>query len=183
MANLWRAPALTVLATAWALAQAQVSSSTQWWSYLADYDGMPGSTRVDMGQKNTAPLSTLPYVVIVGVEYETNLASGLPSQEELDHLNGIADRLIEPVLATTPSIYVGTFTHKRQQEHYIYVQSLTGTEEVFRTAIAQACPSCRPLYRTKIDPKWDTYLKFLYPNTVTMEYYGYDPKRVRRYRE
>jgi Family of unknown function (DUF695) len=175
--------AVVAATSPWVSAKAKISSSDKWWTYIAEYEGHAGSTRVDMAQKDVAPVSTLPFVVIAGVESETNLKSGFPGQDELARLNDISHKIIESILATGPSLYVGTFTHNKRQEHYVYVRSVAGAEAAFRKAIAEACPKCKALFRTKADPKWDTYLRFLYPNSATMEHYGYDPKGSRLYRQ
>lgn len=166
-----------------ASAQVEVSTSTEWWTYIADYEGTPGSTRVDMGLLERAPMRALSHVVIAGTKYQTSHASGLPDQAELDHLNDMSDKVIAAILTLGPSIYVGTFTHNREQVHYVYVKDLAGAEAAFLKALAAACKSCEPTYRTKLDPEWRTYLKFLYPNRETMEFYHFDPKQARSYRK
>lgn len=77
---------------------AQASVSDKWWTYLADYEGVPGWTRVDMALLERAPVPDLRYVAIAGVKYKTPFASGLPDQSELQHLNAMSDELIRAVM-------------------------------------------------------------------------------------
>lgn len=174
---------LALAATMAASAQTQVSASNKWWAYLADYDGTPGSTRVDMGQHANAPIADLPLLVIAGTKYTTSLASGFPEERELQRLNDLSDKLILAIMALGPSVYVGTFTQNREQVHYVYVKDLAGIEEAFAKTLKRECGTCAVLYRTKRDPEWNTYLKFLYPNQATMDFYRFDPKQVHGHRE
>ena len=164
-------------------AQDQVSISNQWWTYIADYDGTPGSIRIDMGMKKNALVAGLPFVVIAGMKYVTPLANGLPLPSELQRFNVISDKLILAVMALGPSVYVGTFTHKNEQEHFIYVKDINGVEAAFINALKRECDTCQALFKSKPDPEWNTYLQFLYPNQATIEYYRFDSGQSRTYRQ
>jgi len=164
-------------------AQVQISTSNNWWAYLADYNGTPGATRVDMGQIEKAPIAELPFVVIAGTKYATSLKNGLPEERELQRLNDLSDKLILAIVALGPSAYVGTFTHNKEQVHYVYAKDLTGVEEAFTKALKRECSTCEVLYQTKRDPEWNTFLKFLYPNQATMQFYHFDPKQRRTYKQ
>jgi len=154
-----------------AVAQDPVSSSTRWWSYLAEHDGKPGSTRVDMGQRDRAPVRDLPWVVIAGTSYKLLLESGLPTAAELRRLNAFSDQVILALLQHGPAVYVGTFTHNGEQLHYVYAKDVTGLEEAFATALKRACAACDVIYKTQHDPEWNVYLKFLYPSQATIDSY------------
>lgn len=173
---------LALLAGA-ASARSQVSTSNKWWAYMADYNGTPGSTRVDMALQQKAPVQDLPFVVIAGTKYTTTLASGLPEANDIQRLNELSDKLILAIMSVGPSLYVGTFTHNNEQVHYVFVKDLAGTEEAFKKALKLACNTCEASYRTKSDPDWNTYLKFLYPNQATMQFYGFDPTKSRTYKQ
>lgn len=159
-------------------AAAQVSVSNKWWSYLADYEGKPGSTRVDMALIDRAPITSLPYVVIAGTKYETSRSDGLPDIATVEQLNKLSDKLILAIMSNGPAVYAGTFTNDGEQVHYVYVQSPQGAQAEFSKALASACSVCKPTFRTKHDPNWDTYRKFLYPNQQTMDFYRFDPRQL-----
>jgi hypothetical protein len=122
-----------------------------------------------------APLSTLPTLVVVGTTYEKRPDSGFPTESALASLNSTSDQLIRAVLAVQPGIYVGTYTYAGEQVHYIYTRSAEGVESAFKRELAAQCPDCIPLFRTRSDPQWNAYLKFLYPNQATLEHYGFKP--------
>lgn len=158
---------------------AQVSASNSWWSYLSDYEGSPGSTLVDMEPFDVAPIKSLPYVIIAGTRFETTLSSGLPDSKELKRLNSFANKLISSLLEGGPARYVGTFTYRGERVHYVYVQQLDGAREAFTKALSAECSTCEISYRTKHDPDWNTYLKFLYPNQATKDFYHFDATQLR----
>jgi hypothetical protein len=156
-----------------------ISTSSKWWSYIADYDGKPGSIRVDMAAREVAPLVSLLTVVIFGTKYEQKPDSGLPTEAALTKLNAESDQLIAAVLGAQAGMYVGTFTHNGEQLHYVYTRSAEGTEAAFRNALAVHCGQCTAVYRTRHDPSWKAYLEFLYPNQATLQFYGVNPRIFR----
>jgi hypothetical protein len=108
-----------------------VCTSDRWWTYIADYEGKPGSIRVDMALREEAPLQSLPTVVIFGTKYEQKLETGFPTDDALEQLNSNSDALVSAVLAAQVGIYVGTFTHSGEQLHYVYTRTADGTEAAF----------------------------------------------------
>lgn len=156
-----------------------ISTSDKWWTYIADYDGKPGSVRVDMALREEAPIQSLPTLVIFGTSYEQKPETGFPTDEALMQLNADSDALIAAVLSNQVGMYVGTFTHAGEQLHYVYARTAEGTEQAFRQSLAKVCPTCVAVYRTRADPAWNAYLKFLYPNQATLQHYGVDPRIFR----
>jgi Family of unknown function (DUF695) len=171
--------AALLLGIASAIAAPLLSKSDKWWTYIADYDGKPGSTRVDMGLREEAPLATLPTLVVFGTKYEQKPETGFPTDEALDKLNAESDSHIKAVLNAQTGIYVGTFTHNGEQVHYVYARTAEGTEQAFRQSLARSCPKCEAVYRARPDPAWNAYLKFLYPNQATLQHHGLDPRTLR----
>jgi hypothetical protein len=158
------------------MAQAgEVSTSKKWWTYIADYDGKPGSIRLDMALREEAPLPNLPELLVFGVRYEVQPESGLPTEKALDGLNRGSDALISAVLTAQPGLYVGTFTHDGEQLHYVYVRSSAGAEDAFKRTLTTLCPTCVASFKTRSDPQWNAYLRFLYPNQATLDHYGVNP--------
>ena len=170
---------LLVLCSAAGATTPSTSGSNKWWTYIAEYDGKPGSTRVDMGLRDEAPLTSLPTLVIFGVKYDRKPETEFPTDAALDKLNAESDGLIAAVLSVQVGIYVGTFTHSGEQLHYVYARSAEGTEAAFLQALTKNCPTCIPVYRTRADAAWNAYLKFLYPNQATLEHYGLDTRTFR----
>ena len=87
----------------------------------------------------------------------------------------MSDELIRAVMGGSAARYVGTFTHKGEQDHYIYVSDIRGKQAAFVTALAALCANCERTYRTQDDPEWNTYRRFLYPSRETMDFYHFNP--------
>lgn len=143
-----------------------------WWSYLADYDGLPGSTLVNLALKTRAPMHDRSTLLVTGVSYESAPKdSGLPDAAELEFLNRLSDKRLALVTAHSTAIFVGSFTHKNERLDYIYVADAAGLESALRDFYKTECPARHPYINIKSDPRWAAYLDFLYPNAQTIEHY------------
>lgn len=143
-----------------------------WWSYLADYDGLPGSTLVNLALKTRAPMHDRTTLLVTGVSYESAPKdSGLPDAVELEFLNRLSDKRLTFVTAHSAALFVGSFTHKNEQLDYIYVVDAASLGSALRDFYKTECPARRPYINIKSDPHWEAYLDFLYPNAQTIEYY------------
>jgi len=159
--------ALLVISTGTVTAQ-----TDSWWTYIADYDGLPGSVRLDMGVYPSTPDENYPIVVITGVQYEKHL-DGLPQAKDLVGLNEVQERLVGVFEGEFEAIYVGTFTHNGEQLHYIYVSAKAEVRDSLEAFYKANCPELEFYINIKPDPSWKAYRNFLYPNKETMEFYGY----------
>src|SRR5262245_14505102 len=93
-----------------------------WCSYLADYDGLPGSTVVNLALKPRAPMSDRPILLVTGVSYESAMKNqGLPDAAEIDLLNRLSDKRLPIIVAHSTAVLVGSFTHKNERLDYFYV--------------------------------------------------------------
>jgi hypothetical protein len=143
-----------------------------WWSYLADYDGLPGSTFVNLALKTRVPMHDRSTLLVTGVSYESApKASGLPDAAELDFLNRLSSKRLSLVSAHSTALFVGSFTHKNERLDYIYVSDAAGLEAALREFYTTECPARRPYINIKSDRQWEAYLDFLYPNPQTIEHY------------
>ena len=146
--------------------------SEQWWTYLADYEGFPGSTVVDLGLKSRAPIPDLPTLLVTGVSYESSPEhSELPTVDELSFLNKLSEKGLALIASKSKSVDAGTFTHKNQRLDYIYIADSTGLESMLRDFYKTECPDRRPYISLKSDPRWEAYLNFLFPNQQTIDFY------------
>jgi hypothetical protein len=151
---------------------AQPMKTELWWSYLADYDGLPGSTLVNLALKSRAPMHDHATLLVTGVSYESAPKdSGLPNAAELDFLNRLSDKRLTLVAAHSRALFVGSFTHKNERLDYIYVAGAAGLETALRDFYQTECPTRRPYISVKSDPRWEAYLDFLYPNAQTIQHY------------
>lgn len=143
-----------------------------WWTYLADYDGRPGSTVVDMALKGKAPIAAMPTALVTGVSYESPAKnSGLPDAGELDFLNRLAEKRLAIIKAKAKCVvHVGTFTSDQKRYDYFYLAEPDGLEDALRQFYHTECPKRDPYVNIKEDPQWDRYLTFLYPNPQTIQF-------------
>lgn len=144
-----------------------------WWTYLADYDGRPGSTVVDMALKRRAPIVAMPTALVTGVSYESPAKnSGLPDADELDFLNRLAEKRLAIIKSKAKYIvHVGTFTSDNKRYDYFYMAEPDNLEDALRQFYHTECPEREPYVNIKEDPQWDRYLTFLYPNPQTIQFY------------
>jgi hypothetical protein len=148
----------------------QTSAKEFWWVYLASYDGMPGSTRLDMSLKRLAPFEEYSSVVVTGTTYEAK-KEGLPDPADLERLNQLSFKVMAAIQAVSPSIYAGTFTHNSEQLHYVYVKDAASIKTVLEALYKTACPGCKTYINVKKDPSWSAYRDFLYPNKATRDFH------------
>ena len=151
-----------------------------WWTYLADYDGRPGSTVVNMALKGSAPNASMPTALVTGVSYESlDKNSGLPDAGELDLLNQLAEKRL-PIIKTKSKcvVHVGTFTSDHKRYDYYYLAEPDGLEDALRQFYHAECPKREPYVNIKEDPQWDRYLSFLYPNSQTIQFYRSELEKI-----
>jgi hypothetical protein len=141
-----------------------------WWTYLADYDGRPGSVLLNLSLKERAPITDFQQLIVTGVSYTPSSAEGLPDSKEIDWLNALGDKRLKIITQLTPSILAGTFTHNGERLDYIYVRTNAGVENSLKKFYQDNCPDRKPYINLKDDPKWQAYLEFLFPNEQTIQF-------------
>ena len=145
------------------------AASDAWWQYLAEYDGAPGSTIVNLGLKSRAPRAEYPCLVVVGLSYESpEGAAGLPPVDSLDELTRLSNDRLDTLRRTVRAVHVGTFSHQRERLDYIYVADSAGVAAALAEWHARVAPSRTQYLNVKSDPNWDAYFAFLYPNAQIM---------------
>lgn len=140
-----------------------------WDVYLADYDGKPGSTVVDMGLLSIAPNKIFKYLVVTGVKTDKCLESGFPEDAEFKILYKISDSVKTILTSVSAGRMAGTFTNRCERLDYYYVADTAS----IRTALIKMYSTSYPEYSysvsVKEDKEWKGYLTFLYPNEETQE--------------
>ena len=150
---------------------AQQMKRDLWWTYLASYEELPGSTVVNLALKSLAPMAERSTLLVTGVSYQSAPEnSGLPDAAELDFLNRLSTKRLNLVAKHTTAILVGSFTHKNERLDYIYVSDAAGLDVALRQFYQTECPTRQPYINLKIDPRWEAYLDFLYPNAQTIQH-------------
>ena len=173
---------LTPLILAFCLIPQLANAEPMWWNYLAEYDEGPGSTRIDLSFKYTAPLPDYRYVIITGISYPSSKTDRFPSEHELDILAGIESKVIKALEKSNAAIHVGTFTHNKEQLYYFYAKDIKNTQKTLTTLYAVIAKDRKPYSNFREDTAWQAYLEFLYPNKETIAFYkdqldalGYKP--------
>jgi hypothetical protein len=157
----------------------RVTDDAVWWTYLATYDGLPGSTVVNLALKSRAPVPGYPMLVVTGVEYSSPPQnSGLPDSTELDSLNELSAKRLAVITQSTKVVFAGSFTHKGERLDYVYLADASGVEDRLRKFYATTVPSRANYISVKSDAEWAAYLDFLYPNEPTRRYYQSELKAL-----
>jgi len=152
-----------------------------WWSYLADYDGLPGSIRINLGLKDHAPIPDYSILLMTGVSYESSQEKPelkMPERRDLEFLNQVSEKRVALVTSRWNAIFVGAFLHDNQQIDYFYISEPEGLEDALREFHLKECPGRRHKFKTQDDPEWGAYLEFLYPNEPTIEHYRDELERL-----
>ena len=148
------------------------NNTALWWTYLADYDGVPGSTVVNLALKDRAPLPGYTTLVVTGVTYRAPPErSGLPTGDDIDFLNQLSETRLKLIAQSTEAMLAGSFTHKNERLDYVYVKDASGLAERLRTFYSTAAPNRTPYVSVKQDAQWEAYFNFLYPNQQTLQHY------------
>lgn len=141
-----------------------------WNVYLADYDGKVGSTVLNMSIVNRAPVKSLPYLIVTGINPKEIEDSGLPTKDEFVQQYAFSDGLDTFLLKQPTNELVGIFTSNGERLHYIYVADTLGLRNKIMDFYANKYPSYSYYLSIKKDAEWKAYLEFLYPNDYTLEY-------------
>ena len=147
----------------------EAHSKDFWWPYLASYEAGPGSIRVNLGLRKQSPLVAYPYLIVTGTTYTSSRADGLPEPKDLERLNALSELVVAEINKISPSVYVGTFTHNREQLHYVYVKDASRIKSVLDNLYLTRCKGCKTYFNNKHDPTWSAYNEFLYPNQAIIE--------------
>ena len=147
-----------------------MAQEENWDVYMAQYENKPGSILLNLSLKSTAPIKTLPFVVISGVSFRNCDSIGMPDKREFTNLYRISDSVQAIVNSSVKNNLVGSFTYLCQRLDYFYVNDTTGLRQKLTTLYKTKFPLYIPYINIKEDKNWTTYLNFLYPNEATMEF-------------
>lgn len=146
------------------------SQNENWDVYMARYEKGAGSTVFNVSLKDSAPIKGYPFLLKTGVKAKDCPQGGLVSGTELDMLYSISDKMKSIIDAELKNREAGTFSYQCERTDYYYVADTNG----LRTKLAVAYKTFYPQYEytieIRVDPEWDAYLKFLYPNEEIREY-------------
>jgi len=152
----------------------QSNTSDYWWSYVADYDGKPGSIVVNIGIKKNAPFKNNPIRLVTGLTYSTNRSDGLPEDKDIDFLYSVSEKRIEFLKKyLNDFLYVGSFTYQNERLDYFYIKdNKIKIEKILIDFYEKNYKGFKYYIKVEEDKSSDAYLQFLYPNKETIEFYN-----------
>ncbi|UPT65343.1 MAG: DUF695 domain-containing protein [Sphingobacteriales bacterium JAD_PAG50586_3] len=143
-----------------------------WDVYIADYDGKPGSTVLNMSINDRAPIKTMPFLVVTGLNPKETDDMGFPTKDQYEVQYPFTDSLDVLVDRLVTSEMVGIFTSDGERIHYIYVQDTINLRNALTHFYKAKYPTYTYYLNVRPDVEWKAYLDFLYPNEFTKEYMG-----------
>ena len=147
-----------------------MAQAENWDVYMAQYENKPGSITLNLSLKSTAPVKTLPFLLITGVSFRNCDSIGMPVKREFSNLYRIADSVQAIVNSSVKNNLVGSFTYLCQRFDYFYLNDTIGLRQNLASLYKSKFPLYIPYINIKEDKNWTTYLNFLYPNDATMEF-------------
>lgn len=147
-----------------------LSQEEKWDVYMAQYEKGPGSTLINMGLKEKAPVKNLPFLLKAGVKMLDCSKEGLPSDGEMNALHAISDTMKSVISATRQFMEAGTFSYQCHRTDYYYIGDTLGIRDRLEVAFRKYFPQYEYSITVKPDSAWEAYLTFLYPNEETQEY-------------
>ena len=97
--------------------------SETWDFYRLLVDSEPALTFVDLGFRNTAPVTPYDKMAYLRVRMLKPREDGLPSPEEFDSLNRIEGAITERISENTETVYVGSNTCGGNRDFYFYTSN------------------------------------------------------------
>jgi len=143
---------------------APAQAQGNWDTYLAQYDGKPGSVLVDLDLRNTAPDKRCPYLVITGPRAHDCDTDGMPAKGEIDALEDVLNTTNNFLTGITAKVLAGTFTYRCDRLNYYYVKDTLGIRTAIRRMYDRAHKNYSYSLRMSYDPEWKSYRTFLYPS-------------------
>lgn len=125
-----------------------------WGVYMAQYEQGPGSTLINMGLKDKAPMKQFPFLLEAGVKMLDCSKEGLPSDNELNALHAISDTVKSAITATLQSLEVGTFSYQCHRTDYYYVGDTLGIRKRLGAVFQKYFPQYEYSIMVKPDSDW-----------------------------
>lgn len=159
-------------------ASTAVADKALWWSYMAQWDTIPGKTELDLNLIEKAPIADYPYVVIAGTMYKGDPVEAKPAEADLPRLKALQDKTLALIGSRTPYIHAGTYTYDSYQKYYVYVKDKTGLDKQLRALYLRECKGCKMDVSVREDRSWGVYKQFLFPNAATRDHYRKELQKI-----
>jgi len=152
------------------LASATYGQKENWDVYMAQYEKGPGSTVLDMSLKESSNKDHFRFLLVAGVKFNDCDQDGLPTEKQFPILYSISDSVKTVIDKNKTNILAGTFTYQCERSDYYYISDTINIRELLLKLNTERFKNFTFTIRIKEDPKWEAYLKFLYPNDETLEF-------------
>jgi uncharacterized protein (TIGR01619 family) len=139
-----------------------------WKPYLCNVNDKLASILVNLGLRNSVPITSKPWLLWVWVYFQSPRPDGLSDSKEAPTLYDIEDALTLCVGRECQAILSGRITTEGRREFYFYGE----TEDGFRNAVREALKGFEG-YKSDLgeqeDSSWNQYLNVLYPSLENLE--------------
>ncbi len=136
--------------------------------YMANVGGAPTSFIVDMNAAPHAPKATHPLRIQLRVPLLRPLPNGLRDASELEPMGKVEDTICARLEAALQAIYVGRTLGAGYVTFFFYAPP-AGDEKTDFAKVIGPLGEYKVQWLTEEDPKWSSYLDFLYPDEPSRE--------------
>ncbi|HEY3974062.1 MAG TPA: DUF695 domain-containing protein [Candidatus Sulfotelmatobacter sp.] len=139
-----------------------------WKPYLCNVNDKLASILVNLGLRDSVPITSKPWLLWVWVYFQSPRADGLSDGKEAPVLYKIEDALTPSIARVCQAILCGRITTEGRREFYFYGETRNG----FRKAVKDALTGFEG-YKFSLgeqeDSSWRQYLDVLYPSPEGLE--------------
>ncbi|MFI5172190.1 MAG: DUF695 domain-containing protein, partial [Chitinophagales bacterium] len=138
------------------------SQTDNWSTYIAQWEGKPGSVILNMDLIKTAPDLSLNYLLVTGVNYSCG-DDGFPIDSEWESLYAVSDSVSAIISKMTSNEMAGTYTYQCDRYDYIYLKDTTGIRKALSDLYKTKFDNYKYYIKLEKDANWRAYIQFLYP--------------------
>ena len=139
-----------------------------WKPYLCNVNGKPASILVNLGLRESVPISSKPWLLWVWVYFQSPRPDGLSDGKEAPTLYKIEDALAPSLARECQAILSGRITTEGRRELYFYGEAKEGFSKVVKDAM-KSFEAYKFDVGEQEDSSWNQYLNVLYPSPEDLE--------------
>lgn len=140
----------------------------EWKSYFCNVNDKLASIALDLGLRETAPISDKSWLLWVWLYLQSPRPDGLSDRSEFETLCAIEDELKRQLASSCRAIQAGRITTDGHREFYFYGASETGFPSAVRVAM-RSFKEYRFDLGSQHEPNWNQYFSVLYPSDESMQ--------------
>jgi uncharacterized protein (TIGR01619 family) len=139
-----------------------------WKPYLCNVNGKLASVLVNLGLRESVPISSKPWLLWVWVYFQSPRPDGLSDGREAPTLYKIEDALAPSLTRECRAILSGRITTAGRREFYFYGETSDGFDNAVRDAM-KGFEGYKFDLGEREDSSWNQYLNVLYPSMENLE--------------